>query len=337
MAKILYVGIFKDHCLGGDIILRKGFIENNQTVISFDHRSIAAEFGVDIMNEMLIKATQNVDVLFIGMGDLIALKTLETISKRDITISLWYGDIRREIPAFVTELLPFVDYYFMTSGGKILKKYFDFCKPKHASFFINPFDSSYLVDANILRNNRVVFSGTKYRFAGEFRKNCIKLLENNSLVDLYGKPNANTFESKLKNFIKYPKKWNYQVRGEAYIKVLSKYSMGVGINAFNEIDKYFSDCVIHYMGLGLCMLQSYSPKLETIFKIDEEILTYSNIDELNSKLALVNNDGDYVKEIAIRGQKKISSEYNSKQITKYMLDIIMNNNCNMFEWGELLL
>lgn len=333
---ILYIGIFDDHPVDGDIVFEKGFKLNGCSVERFKYREIAAQKGLEIMNKEIIERSENKDLVFIGKGELVYSSTLKYLRGKGIIISLWYGDIRATPEQWLIDLLPNVDVYFMSSGGEVLKHYYQIGRPKVAAYYFNPSDPEIVASNNMVqRKNKIVFAGTKYSFAGAYRKEIIRYLETRKDIELYGKNDIVNIKGFIKNKIIYGQKWNYRARGAQYIDILKGYAMGIGINAYNDVPMYVSDRLTHFMEFGTCMVQSYFIGIEKLFDIDKELFTYHNKAELELKLALLKEEG-LINEVAKKGQDKILKQYNTCNITCMMLDIIKNNKSDRFEWIETI-
>ncbi|WP_196607047.1 hypothetical protein [Pectinatus frisingensis] len=91
--KILYLGIFDDHELGGDIVLRKGFLQNNCEVESLDYRKLFSINNIDVAISKILLIARGKDLVFVGKGELITPILLKKLKKIGISTALWYGDI----------------------------------------------------------------------------------------------------------------------------------------------------------------------------------------------------------------------------------------------------
>lgn len=338
--KILHVGIFKDHELGGDIVLKKGFSQNNCTVYCFDYRAISSEHGVDKMISMLRDlASSDIDMLFIGKGELLTRELLCEIKNKGVTIALWYGDIRVEPEHWLLNLLPEVDFFFMTSGGDKLKEYFEKGRCKVAAYFFNPSDPD-LVDkyCELPRCTRdVVFTGSYYDFAGHERKQVIQYLKARNDVTFYGggEYNAKSFVSRIKNKFVRCSNASPCIRGVDYIAAIKSAKIGIGVSAYQNVPRYTSDRLTHYLAFGTFYLLWDFPEVYSLFDVGNEIITFKGTEDLASKIMYYLKNIDERESIAKAGQARVLIDYSCKNIVGMMLDIINTGNSVRFPWIEV--
>ena len=79
-------------------------------------------------------------------------------------------------------------------------------------------------------------------------------------------------------------------------------------------------------GVGSCLVVEYTPRIESIFQVDREIVTYTSIDECLEKVNyLLDNDRERI-EIAVAGQKRTLESHNYKvrceQLNEYLQEIL---------------
>jgi spore maturation protein CgeB len=337
--KILHAGIFQDHVLGGDIIFEKGFLQNGCAVERFDFRTIAKQKGVDQMYSALLDSLDGKDILFVGKGEVFNQKVFSEVKKRGVKIALWYGDIRPKPEEWLISLLKHVDFFFMSSGGEKLREYYLAGSPKIAAYYFNPSDPDLATRFQNMQRctANVVMTGTPYGFANRERVETVKYLRKRDDVCFYGGiekiiyQNRNVFIDILKRFIR-PSRW---VRGDEYIRAIKSACIGIGVSAFQDISKYSSDRLAHYLTFGTFYLTWEFPEIEKLFEIGKEIVCFNNITSLDEKIRYYLSNPDKREEIAIAGQKRILDNYNAKNITAMFLDIIQNGRSDRFEWVEV--
>ena len=336
--KVLHAGIFKDHDLGGDIIFEKGLKLNGCNVERFDYRELVALHGKNQMESLLIQQVIGKDILFIGKGEAFSADTLKKVRHLGITVVLWYGDIRSNPEPWLLTLLPEVDYYFMSSGGETLKEYFVKGSPKTAAYFFNPTDpdltEKYSEGKSI--TSKVVFTGSNYSFVGNERKSVIEALKKRNDVTFFG--GADQSRSLVKRVIAKAtrKPVGNRVRGEDYINAIKNTGIGVGVSAFHNVDYYTSDRLSHYLTFGTFYLPYKYPGIEKFFDYGKEIIWFSDVSELSTKLDYYLKEKDERELIASKGQQRALKEYNTQNIVGMMLDIISTGQSKRFEWVEVL-
>ncbi|KLO24343.1 hypothetical protein X275_00665 [Marinitoga sp. 1197] len=333
--EILHVGIFKDHDLGGDIIFEKGFKRNNCDVERFDYREIARLYGVEKMQEFLLQKSQNKDLVFIGKGELIKPETLEKIRKKRIIISLWYGDIRPKIEPWLLNNLKYIDYFFMSSGGDILKEYSKNGKPKFSINYFNPSDPEIVEKYKYKYNKKkydLVFTGSYYSFFSKERYQVISYLKKLKNIRFFG---YNDYENIIRKIMYKMNigKYKQRVRGKKYIEVIKKTKIGIGVSAYNNIPFYTSDRLTHYLSFGTFFLPHYFPGLEILFK---NIKYYNSLEELKEKIEYYLRNEDEREELAKKCQKEILEKYNTIKMTKMFLEVIRSNTQNIYEWVKII-
>lgn len=332
---ILQVGIFNDHELGGCIVFEKGLKQNNCNVERFDYRYFAAVYGIEEMNRMLIDKASNKDLVFIGKGELIKKETLKEIRKKDIKTVLWYGD-----PPYVwlLNLLPEIDVFFMSSGGEVLKHHFIEGKPKIAAYYFNPSDPELSERFNYLPRGfrNIVYTGAAHSIGQRERIDVMEYLTKRSDVSFFGGA-ENLAPKRIFQRIKchfFPQTIKY-IRSVDYIQVIKSAKIGIGVSNLQNVDKYTSDRLTHYLEFGTFFLASYFPKAELIFEPEKEIVYFKNISDLDSKIKYYLNNSAERELIVKAGAKKIIECYNTQNMVAMMLEIVKTGNSNKFPWVEI--
>jgi len=342
--RILHVGIFKDHELGGDIVLRKGFEANGVRITEFDYRTLESKIGREAMIGELLEKADGHEMVFIGKGESIGNGPLAILKKRGIKISLWYGDMRQEPEGWLMSMLPYVDCFFMTSGGNTLKQYHTVGKPKRSAFFLNPSDPDLVSRKStkaISNSIDVLFTGSNYHFAGTERYNVVKYLKTRKDVTFYGgaeQPARRGYLfQKAREFLGGARETGSRtIRGDEYISAIRSAKVGIGVNGFQNVDKYTSDRLVHYAEFGTFYLSWMFPGIERMFSYGREIVCFNSISDLESKIEYYLVNEQERKEIAERCQRRMLEEYNTKNVTRYMLEVIEKGASSAFEWAEVL-
>ncbi len=339
---ILHYGIFNDHQLGGDIILAKGFTQNGHVVIPFDFKTHYKKLGVEKSEDQLLEQARKVDLVFIGKGEKLSVETLKKIKQSGVHTALWYGDIRIPVPEWMKQLLPNIDHFFMTSAGETLKNYHIQGMANYSSYFLNPSDSDLPTQnpSSSSKEKEIIFTGSAYGFAGSERLETINYLKTRNDVTFFGGAdntvvkNNNSVLQKIKREIARLNP-NRKVRGEQYIKAIQSAKIGIGLNAFHNIDKYTSDRLTHYGTFGTFFLTHYFPGLYQLFENDE-VISFNSIETLKIELHKYLHEESLRESIARKFQSRILNEYNTKKMTYMMLEIMATNQSTQYPWIEIL-
>lgn len=335
--KILGYGIYQDHALGGDILFAKGLRLNGCDVAHYDFKQRVKQLGQKQADALLIEQARQHDVLLIGKGERLDAATLKSISAHT-QVALWYGDIRPQVPEYLQQLLPYTDFFFMTSGGSTLKQYHELGVKQASSYIFNPFDPDLLVpEQPPVKDLDVVFTGTGYRFAGDERQQVLDYLKQRADVSFFGGAekftgNKLSFLQKLKKELSRLDK-HRKVRGEAYFDVIRRAKIGIGVNAVHHVNKYTSDRLTHYAGFGSFMLMRDFDGLRELFSSDE-IVSFKDTAQLEKLIDYYLQHGSERQEIAKRAQKKVVEQYHCANMAALMLDVIRNGKSNRFSWAE---
>ena len=120
---------------------------------------------------------------------------------------------------------------------------------------------------------------------------------------------------------------NNSVWGQEYFNELSKCSMAINLSRGDPIKYYSSDRIASLLGNGLLTFihdkYSYSD-----FFSSNEIVTYSNTNDLNQKIIYYKKRPKLLKKIAFNGHKKAHKIFNNKVISNFIVKKSMNLKIN---------
>jgi hypothetical protein len=77
-------------------------------------------------------------------------------------------------------------------------------------------------------------------------------------------------------------------------------------------------------GMGACLVTDWKENLNTIFDIDNEVVTYNSNAECVEKIKFLLNNEPYRKKIALAGQKRTLREHNYENRFKLFSDFLLN-------------
>jgi hypothetical protein len=112
------------------------------------------------------------------------------------------------------------------------------------------------------------------------------------------------------------------IGGIDYLYAISGASIGLSVNAVNDIELYHSDRLTHYLSCGTFVLAKRVPDTDKLFQ-DGVHLRYFDAEDEFFELAdwYLKHEGERIK-IASAGMQRTHKEFNCQRMTKYMLDIV---------------
>ena len=134
------------------------------------------------------------------------------------------------------------------------------------------------------------------------RSNIIKLIEKNNLIKFL------TFGDQRQ-----------PIWGDEFFYYLSRCSMALNLSRGFPIKHYSSDRIASLMGNGLLTFIDKEYFFSDFFN-KNEIVEYSSMEELNNKINFYKINTKERQKIAENGKKKYFDLFNSKRITKYIVD-----------------
>ena len=255
------------------------------------------------------------DLVVLGHADNVSNETLNLIKKNKTLISQWFLDpLGRYGPDYsnnksrILEKSNIIDCTFLTTDPKSL----DF-NIKNSFYIPNPCDASFEVLDNYSKDcdNDLFFAMSHGVHRGQLKKGKIddreifikKLVKLNKKItfDIYGMLNSQPI-------------W----AGD-FINKVSNSSMGLNLSRGKPIKYYSSDRIAQLMGNGLLTFVDKETCLSDYFT-KEEIVTYSDIDDLSYKLNKYKRDKRQCKRIAKNGKKKYFKYFNSTLVAEYIIN-----------------
>ena len=341
--KLLHVGLFRDHCLGGDIVLQSGFHGNSKiSCRTFDYRVEVEQSSVEDMNHSLLDHAKDVDAVIIGKGESLLPETLQTISSTGTKIGLWYGDVRPKPEPWLLNLLPHCDALFITSAGNRMQEIVDRGRPKKAVYFFNPINER-LVHQWQLRqrstSDRLLFSATRYSFAGPERRRVFEFVAGREDIRLIGSQKR-VFKNGLLQRVN---KWIAPaklLRGDDYIDAIRSSAGGIAVSAVQDEYLYTSDRTTHFVAFGTPLIQWRFPGCEHLFQDKKEIMYVDSIDELECSIEQFKREPDRACDMAVRAQKRMLAHHNANQTSRLFMSVLFNDPVALPDWwptiGEVI-
>ena len=272
------------------------------------------DLGVKQANQALIKTCLNIepDLLLLGHAQLISRETIETIKKHlpHIKVALWYVDalwIDNKIQ-HLHDRADLFDALFCTTAGEPLTKISQGKCP--AAFIPN------VVHQDI--ENKQAFAQDEHEhdliFIGSDRNDPERQADLTSL--------KTNLDSSIQ-FDLFGCLGNPPIFGKAKDNVMLSSKSALNLSRHSEMLLYSSSRVAEMMGNGLLTCTPRGADLEQLYS-EEEMLYYSSIDELSERLKDLLKDDSW-KTIAKAGWERNHRDYSAKNVAKFMLDFINND------------
>ncbi len=339
--KIIHITNFNQRYFGRlqyntGIRINNGFIRLGHNVISLSDRDIinsSKSFkdptGSKNLNNLVSETINNFnpDMLILGHADKIDNEMLQNVkeNKKNLTISQWFLDpLTQKGPDYIKNKARILDKHesmdasFITTDPNSL----DF-KIDNAFFMPNPCDKSLdnLMNFKHNPNNDLFYAISHGVHRGVLRTG--------------KKDEREIFISKLKNkcknvmFDTYGMFDKQPIWGENFLNELSNSKMGLNLSRGKPIKYYSSDRLAQLMGNGLLTLIDKKTCYNDFFNNDEMIF-YSNIDDLAEKIQKYKRDDKSRKIIAKNGYLKYHKFFNSKLVAKYIIEKSMGIKSNYY-------
>ena len=110
--------------------------------------------------------------------------------------------------------------------------------------------------------------------------------------------------------------WN-----KSFYDELSKCSMALNLSRGRPIKHYSSNRIASYIANGLLTFINKKSNFSDFFT-SKELVFYDSEKDLVKKIIFYKNNPKLLKQIAKRGYQKYHNKFNTKKITKYILNII---------------
>lgn len=344
--KIVHCAIFNEKTnarefYSQDRKISHGLHQNGHFVYDFSYRDAERSMRVlglkklstDKMNQKLIEICKNLnaDILLLGKAEKIYPSTIIRIKELipHIKIALWYVDHLEESKEWF-EKLGLIDAFFHANAlnlQRLSKTY----KNTKFCFFPNICDEAVDMSLNLPKQIDVVYIARDYQ---EDARHQFALL-----LDEFCKQNG--INHKI-----YASLGNEPIFGYEFIKAVNSAKIAINFNRDDEIEctksnKLLgaSDRMAQFMACGVC---TFSPKIrgfEKFFKDEKEIVYFDNPSDCFEKIKIYLADEKYT-QIAQNGQRAVLDLANAKKVSKFMLEVLLNEDFSEFEakyeWREFI-
>ncbi len=322
---IYYSGIKINHRIYNISIGKKlsiGFIKNNYDVLDISDRDYKnySIFNKSNFESYLINTIKNYQpsILIFGHSSLITMELLKKIKAYSPKIKIieWNEDYlgkngpnSRENFNNLKKKEKVIDYFFVTTNPNHL-----YGKLKNAHYFHVPCDKNieYLKQFNNSNSLDIFFAMSHGVNRGELKKGKYDDREK-ILKFIRQQPMIKT------NFFGYDgiqPVWN-----KSFYDELSKCSMALNLSRGKPIKHYSSNRIASYIANGLLTFVDEKSKFSDFFT-KKELIFYKSEKDLVKKIYFYKKKPRLLKQIAKKGYLKYHKKFNSKKITKNILDIV---------------
>ena len=308
--------------------LNNGFIRLGHSVLEFSDRDIVKHYknlkdytGSKALNQKLVNTVYNYkpDMLIFGHADLVKDKTLCYLKDnyKNLKIAQWFLDpLIEDGPDFnknksrMLDKIEYTDANFLTTSPDVLNF---LPKKKRCLFMPNPTDPSFEVLNNYANDycsmdvffalshgvHRGILKRGKYDERTNFVNKLVEITPNVKF-DLYGINNIQPI-------------W-----ADSFLKSISNAKMGVNLSRGNPIKYYSSDRITQLIGNGLLTFIHENTHYNNFFEKDE-LIFYSNLNNLSEKIQKFAKDDSTRKKIAKKGKAKYMKYFNSTIVAEYII------------------
>ena len=311
--------------------INNGLVRLGHSVLEFSDRDILSNHrklndlnGSKYLNKKLLAVIGNYtpDLIILGHADLINIETLRIIKKfyPQIKISQWFLDRmdsswKSNKNRFLNKI-DMMDASFCTTDPNVLK----FPEKKAIYYIPNPVDESFeKLDNYKYKNlkNDVFFAMSHGVHRGVLKKG--KFDKREIFLE--------KLTDKLPNikFDIYGIKGNQPIWADNFIKALSKSKIALNLSQGQSSKYYTSDRFAQLIGNGLLVLIDKKTKFSDFFNKDE-VVTYSDINDLTKKIKKYSNDDALRQKIAKKGRDKYFRFFNSTIVAEFIINKSLNIN-----------
>ena len=129
-------------------------------------------------------------------------------------------------------------------------------------------------------------------------------------------PNRDTILDEIGNHIDL--KRDTFVIGEDMVRMLSSYKIAFNFNIADDINYRTFEAP----AAGAMLLTNYTPNLEKLFDLDNELVIYKNMDDIIQKIAYFTKNEDERQKIADAGKKRVNDNHSYDERAKLFLRMI---------------
>ena len=296
----------------------RDYLKNNKSFNLIPNKNNFQNFLIDTFKNY------NPDILFFGHTKNLEINTLEKIRilNKNIIISQWNEDpvmpslkYSQQNISNINTYSNFVDHNFITTDPSIISNKI---KTENLHFFFVPVDKNIeRFDVFNMRPKKDLF----YAMSHGVNRATLKEGTEDDRINFLDK-----LVKKIPN-IKYDFYGfsNKQpIWGNDFNNALINSKMGLNLSRGKPTKYYSSNRIASIMGNGLLTFVDKKVQFSDFFN-KNEIIFYSNINDLSEKIIYYSKNDKIRKKISKNGKKKYFKLFNETKITKYLIDISLGN------------
>lgn len=112
------------------------------------------------------------------------------------------------------------------------------------------------------------------------------------------------------------------VKGIDYYYAISGAKIGVHINVVNDVSRYHSDRIIHYLSTGTFVLAKRVPDTESLFVDGRHLRYFDTVEEFESLLEWYRKHDEERRRIAEAGMNWSHEVFNCRRMASHLLEVI---------------
>ncbi len=301
----------------------RDYLRNNKSFNLIPNKNNFQKFLIDTFKNY------NPDIVFFGHSKNIDLNTLDKFKSinKNLIISQWNEDPVMPSLNYSTKNISnikmysnFVDHNFITTDPLIVKNKINI---KNFYFFFVPVDKNIeSFDVFKMRPKKDLF----YAMSHGVNRAILKGGTEDDRINFLNKLVKKIPDIKY-DFYGFSNK--QPIWGNDFNNALINSKMGLNLSRGKPTKYYSSNRIASIMGNGLLTFVDKNVQLNDFFNSDE-IVFYSNINELSEKIKFYSNNDKQRKKIAMNGKNKYFKLFNEKRITEYFIKISTGQNCSLF-------
>ena len=315
-----------------------GFIRNNHDVLEISDRDFLKNnrtFNLlpskDNFQKYLIETFKNYnpDLLFFGHTKNIDYETIDKMKSlnKNLIISQWNEDpimsnlkYSKKNISNINIYSDIVDHNFITTDPSVLKGKI---KINNFHFFFVPVDKNIeCFDVYNLRPKKDLFYAMSHGVNRAVLKEGVEDDRVNFLDKLIKKIPGVKYD-----FYGFSNK--QPIWGNDFNNALINSKMALNLSRGKPTKYYSSNRIASIMGNGLLTFIDSKVQMNYFFN-KNEIIFYSNLNDLADKIKFYSKNDKLRKQIAKNGKKKYFKLFNEKKVSKYLIDVSFGKNSKIF-------
>jgi glycosyltransferase involved in cell wall biosynthesis len=300
----------------------RDFLKNNKTFSLISNSNNFQKFLIETFKNY------NPDIVFFGHTRNIELNTLDEFKSinKNLILSQWNEDpvmpdlnYSKQNISNINLYSNFVDHNFITTDPSVLKKELNI---NNFHFFFVPVDKNIeSFEVYKMRPKKDLFYAMSHGVNRAILKDGIEDERINFLDKLVKKIPDVKYD-----FYGFSNK--QPIWGNEFNHALINSKMGLNLSRGRPTKYYSSNRIASVMGNGLLTFIDEKVQMRDFFN-KNEIIFYSNINDLADKIKFYSKNHKIRQKIAKSGQKKYFKLFNETKVSKFFIDISLGNNAKL--------